>query len=572
VVVLGGGFGGAYTALALERQAAQGAALEVALVNRENYLVFQPMLAEVIAGDVGILDTVSPLRQLLARTELYVREIERVDLQRRVVTLGAGLTPQAHELQFDHLVLALGNVTDFRGIPGLREHALAFKSLADAVRIRNHVINVLEQASIVRDVEARRTMLTFVVAGGGFSGTEVAAAINDFVRRAVVHYRAIPQGELRVVLVHSGASVLERELTQRLARYATKTLAAQGIELLLGQRLVAASPQHAVLADGMRIATRTLISTVPSSPNPLVEQLGVPLCGGRLQCDGTTAVEGLDRVWAVGDCALVPMRTGEPSPPTAQHAIRQAKLTAANIAAAQTGGARRVFTFTGLGKLGALGHRRAVAELPGGFTVEGRLAWMMWRAIYWAKLPGAARKARVALAWLSDLALPAHPVQLNLGDARGAAQAHYEPGETVFAEGDVGDSLYMILAGEVEVLKRVGAETRVVRTLGPGEYFGEMALLGRHPRSAGTRALSALDLLVLPGSDFAALADGLSEFRGEFEAIASARAQADAARAGAAPSAATLAAPPALTSDAPPAPTPDATPVPRAPRAPQPRS
>lgn len=150
------------------------------------------------------------------------------------------------------------------------------------------------------------------------------------------------------------------------------------------------------------------------------------------------------------------MPNGQPSPPTAQHAIRQAKVTAANILAAHTGGTRRSSAFTGLGKLGILGHHRAVAELPGGITVEGATAWLMWRAIYWSKLPGAARKTRVAVSWLSDLVLPAHPVQLNLGGGRGATQAHYEPSEVVFAEGDTGDSLYMILAGQVEVLKRVG--------------------------------------------------------------------------------------------------------------------
>jgi NADH dehydrogenase len=535
VVVLGGGFGGVYTALALERLAAKGAEVEVALVNRENYLVFQPMLAEVIAGDVGILDTVSPLRQLLEHTDLFVREVEAVDLQRRTVTLGAGLTPQAHELEFDHLVIALGNVTDFRGVPGLPEHAMPFKTLADSVRIRNHVINVLEQSSIVEDAELRSTMLTFVVAGGGFSGTEVAAALGDFVRGAVRSYRSIAPEEVRVVLVHSGTSVLERELTPHLARYATTALAEQGIELLLGQRLVAASPHGAVLSDGQRIATRTLISTVPSSPNPVLEQLALPTLGGRLDCEPTTAVKGCDRVWAVGDCALIPMPGGEPSPPTAQHAIRQAKLCAANILAVHTGARPRAFGFTGLGKLGALGHRRAVAELPGGITVEGVPAWLMWRAIYWAKLPGAARKTRVAVSWLSDLVLPPHPVQLNLGGGRGATQAHYEAGETVFEEGDSGDSLYMVLSGQVEVLKRFGADAQVVRTLGPGEYFGEMALLGRHPRSASTRALGTLDLLVLPGSDFAALADGLGEFRSEFEQIARVRAESDATHAPAAP-------------------------------------
>jgi NADH dehydrogenase len=531
VVVLGGGFGGVYTALHLERLAAKGAPVEVSLVNRENYLVFQPMLAEVIAGDVGILDTVSPLRQLLPSTQLFVREIEDVDMDRRVVRLGAGLTPQNHELEFDHLVVALGNVTDFRGVPGLPEHALPFKTLADSVRIRNHVINVLEQSSVVTDADVRRTMLTFVVAGGGFSGTEVAAALNDFVRDAARHYRSIPLEEVRIVLVHSGKNVLDRELTPRLARYSTKALVDQRIELLLGERLVAASPHSAVLSDGRRIATRTLISTVPSSPNPIVEQLGLASVRGRLECDATMAVKGCDRVWATGDCAQVPMPGGEPCPPTAQHAIRQAKVLAANIVADHSGRKRRQFAFKGLGKLGALGHHRAVAELPGGITVEGTTAWLMWRCIYWAKLPGASRKTRVAVSWLSDLVLPPHPVQLNLGGGRGATQAHYEPGEVVFEEGDAGDSLLMILSGQVEVIKRVGSELQQIRTLGPGEYFGEMALLGRQPRSATTRALSALDLLVLPGSDFAALANSLNDFRGEFEQIAQSRAEADTARA-----------------------------------------
>ena len=529
VVVLGGGFGGVYAALQLERLAARGAPVDVSLVNRENYLVFQPMLAEVIAGDVGILDTVSPLRQVLQRTRLFVREIEDVDLDRRVVTLAAGLTPRPQELAFDHLVVALGSVTDFRGIPGLPEHALPFKTLADAVRIRNHVIYALEQSSVERDPDLRRAMLTFVVAGGGFSGTEVAAALNDFVRRAVRDYRSIPQDDVRIILVHSGSSVLERELRPRLATYATTALAEQGIELFLGERLVAASPRSAVLSGGRRISTRTLISTVPSSPNPVVQQLGLPTARGRLECDATMAVTGGDGVWAVGDCALIPMPNGEPCPPTAQHAIRQAKVLAANIVARHTGAPLRLFAFTGLGKLSALGHRHAVAELPGGIRLAGLPAWLLWRGIYWSKLPGASRKTRVAISWVSDLVLPPHPVQLNLGGGSGATHGHYEPGETVFNEGDVGDSLFMILSGRVEVLKRFGAEPRVIRTLGPGEYFGEMALLGRHPRSATTRALTRLDVLVLPGSDFSALAESLTEFRREFEEIARLRAESDAA-------------------------------------------
>ena len=532
VVVLGGGFGGVYTALHLERLAERHRPVEVALVNRENYLVFQPMLAEVVAGDVGILDTLSPLRQLLPRTSLYVREIDAVDLERRVVTLAAGITPRTQDLPFDDLVVALGGVTDFRGIPGLPEHALPFKTLADAVRIRNHVIHVLEQSSMESDPDLRRTMLTFVVAGGGFSGTEVAAALTDFVRRAARDYRSIPPSDLRIVLVHSGARVLERELTPKLSAYATRALREQGIELRLGERLIAATPGSAVLSDGRRIPTRTLISTVPSSPNPVVERLGLPTERGRVQCDTTLAVTGHEGVWALGDCALVPMADGTPSPPTAQHAIRQAKVLASNILARRSGAPMRRFAFSGLGKLGGLGHRRAVAELPGGIRLAGLPAWLMWRGVYWSKLPGASRKTRVAISWVSDIVLPPHPVQLNLGGGRGATQAHYEPGERVFEEGDAGDSLFMILGGEVEVLKRFEGGPVVVGTLGPGEYFGEMALLGRHPRSATVRARTALDVLVLAGADFSALTGSLPEFRKGFEEIARLRAEANAARVG----------------------------------------
>ena len=194
------------------------------------------------------------------------------------------------------------------------------------------------------------------------------------------------------------------------------------------------------------------------------------------------AVKGNEGVWAVGDCALIPMPGGEPCPPTAQHAIRQAKVLAGNILASHTGAPLRSFAFTGLGKLGALGHHRAVAELPGGVHVEGLLAWLMWRGIYWSKLPGAPSQDAGGHLLAERPGAPGPPRPAQPGRRPGATQAHYEPGETVFDEGDTGDSLYMILAGRVEVLKRFRLEPQVVGTLGPGEYFGEMALLG--PTSA----------------------------------------------------------------------------------------
>jgi NADH dehydrogenase len=526
VVVLGGGFGGVYAALALERLRRRGAPLEVVLVNRENYLVFQPLLAEVVAGSVGVMDTVTPLRRLLPGVRVYVREIDRVDVEARTVTLGPGILPRATDLEYDSLVVALGTVADFRGQPGLAEHALPFRTLADAISLRNHLIHVLEQASVEDDEALRREMLTFVVAGGGFSGTEVVAEIHDFIRRACSRvYSSIDPAESRVILVHSGKRVLERELTPRLSAYATRALAERGVELLLGRRLSAATPAAAVLGDGTRIPTRTLVSTVPSSPNPVIAELGLPTERGRLVCDATLQVQGRDDVWALGDCALVPMPDGSGmAPPTAQHAIRQAAVVAANVSARLTGGAPTRFQFTGLGKLGALGHHSAVAELPGGIRLSGFPAWVMWRAVYWSKLPGPARKLRVALSWMSDLVLPPDPLQLNLGGGRGVGQAHFETGETVFDQGDLGDRLYMIVSGEAEVVREEDGRSVVLGRLGAGEYFGEAALIGRTLRYATVRATSPMDVLTLPRGDFQALVGGLPGLRGSVEAVVAQRA------------------------------------------------
>jgi NADH dehydrogenase len=524
VLVLGGGFGGVYAALALERLRRKGAPIEVVLVNRENYLVFQPLLAEVVSGSVGVADTVTPLRRLLPDVRVYVRELERVDVEAKTVTLGPGILPRPTVLSYDSLVVALGTVTDFRGQPGLPEHALPFKSLADAISLRNHLIHVLEQASVEEDQDLRREMLTFVVAGGGFSGTEVVAEVGDFVRGACRRvYRSIDPAELRVVLIHSGERVLERELTRRLSEYATRSLRGWGVELLLRERLVAATPAAAILSNGARIPTRTLVSTVPASPNPVTAELGLPTERGRLVCDDTLRVTGREDVWALGDCALVPMLAGGHAPPTAQHAIRQARVVAANIVARVSGEPASRFEFSGLGKLGALGHHRAVAELPGGLRLSGFLAWLMWRAVYWVKLPGPSRKLRVALSWLSDLLLPPDPLQLNIGGGRGVGQAHFEAGEAVFHQGDLGDRLYMIVSGEAEVVREEDDADVLLARLGPGEYFGEAAMLGRTPRSATVRAVGPLDVLTLPRGDFQALLGSLPELRHQFEEVASRR-------------------------------------------------
>jgi NADH:ubiquinone reductase (H+-translocating) len=527
IVILGGGFAGVYTARRLEKRLARLGLrddCEVVLVNRDNYFVFQPMLPEVLSGSIGILDTVSPLRRLLPHTTVVVREVESVDLEARVVRTSPGVHPHPSEISYDHLVLALGTVTDFRGLRGLPEHALPFKSLGDALALRNHVIGALEEAAVEKEDELRRQLLTFVVAGGGFSGVEVAAELNDFVRGVACHYASIDRAQIRVVLLHSQERILP-EVSPKLARFAQDILARRGVEVRLGERLEAASAEAAIVAGGERIPTRTLVSTVPSSPHPILETLALPRTpNGRLRVTAELDVEGCPGLWALGDCAQVPNPDGRTyAPPTAQHAIRQARTAADNIVATLAGERRRAFSFAGLGKMGSLGHRCAVAEVMG-FQVSGFFAWWLWRTIYLAKLPGWARRIKVATSWTLDLFLQPDLVQLRTGDGSGVRREHYEPGQTVFHQGDVGDCVFVIVDGAAEVVRHDDAGPVRVACLGAGEVFGEMALLGSGVRGATVRCLEAMTILRLARRDFRLLDASIPALRRSFEDVAATRA------------------------------------------------
>ena len=524
VVILGGGFAGIYAAMELEKALGKGADLEIVLVNKENYFVFQPMLPEVISGTIGILDVVSPIRRLLPRTDLHVRDVEEVDLEKKVVVTSPGFRPQPHVIPFDHLVLALGSVTDFRGLRGLPDHAFPFKNLGDALNLRNHVIRALDEAAIERDDEVlRKQLLTFVVAGGGFSGVEVVAELNDFVREVARSYAGIDPREIRIVLLHAGQRILP-EVAESLAVFAQGILMRRGVEIRFETKLEAATSDAALLRGGETIPTKTLVSTVPSFPHPLLETL--PLAKGknrRLLANRHLQAEGRTDVWTFGDCAVVPQADGTPAPPTAQHAIRQAKVAAENIVATLQGRPLRTFDFKGLGKMGALGHRSAVAELPFGIKVSGFPAWWIWRSIYLAKLPGWGRRLRVASAWTLDLLLPPELVQLKLSGSGGVTQEHFEPGQDVFRQGDLGDRVYVILSGAAEVWRETDGRVEAVARLGPGDWFGEMALLNQTTRGASVRCLEAMDALSLPKRDFTVLAANLPELRASFDRVMAAR-------------------------------------------------
>src|ERR1700731_2791238 len=399
VLILGGGFGGLYAALHLDKTIARDQDIEVTLVSRENFLLFTPMLPEVAAGDLELTDIVSPLRQMLKRTNVLIAEVESIDPAQRCVTLAYGWNrDQKKILSYDHLLIALGSETSFFNLPGVEESAATMKSLGDAVVPRNQALAMLELASLVEDPVIRRNMLTFVVAGGGFAGVETVGALNDFVREAARYYPNVTEENVRIVLVHPSAGILP-ELGEDLGRYAQRKLAARGVEIRTETRVSGYSDRGVEFKNGDAIAARTLIWTAGVTPHAVLQTLPFKKEKNRIVVDETLEVPGFPGVWAVGDCASVPdTKTGKAQPPTAQHALRQGRHCAKNIVATIRGKPKKPFSFTTLGQLAIIGRRTGVANILG-LQFSGLLAWGLWRAIYLMKLPRFEKKLRVALSW-----------------------------------------------------------------------------------------------------------------------------------------------------------------------------
>ena len=425
IVILGGGFGGIYAALRFEKALARGAALEVTLVNRENFFLFTPMLHEVAASDLDITDIVSPIRTLLRRVKFVQGEVEAIDLEARRVTVSHGGDAHGHELDYDHLVIGLGAITNFYDLPGVEARALTMKSLGDAIALRNRLIECLEEA----DPECCRVkvpLLTFVVAGGGFAGVETVAAVNDFVREALRFYPNLTEAQVRVVLVHDGPVILP-ELGERLGAYAQRKLTERKVDIRVNTKIAGMSEIGVKLGDGTAIPANTLVWTAGTAPNPLLAALPCQKERGRLVANAFMEVPGWPGVWALGDCAVIQdPRTGRPYPPTAQHALRQGRVLADNILATIGGGQKKAFAFKTIGLLASIGRRTGVAQILG-VNFSGFVAWWLWRTIYLSKLPRLEKKVRVALDWLLDIVFSKDLVQFRTQRAPTMSRAETEP-------------------------------------------------------------------------------------------------------------------------------------------------
>ncbi len=417
VVILGGGFAGVSTAMNLEKEFRNDPSVAFTLVSETNALLFTPMLAEVAASSLEPTHISTALRSSLHRTRVVRAQVVGIDLENRRVKL----SDRAETLPYDHLVLALGAVSSLPPGDGIAEHALEFKTLADAIRIRNHVIDAFDHADGEPNPARRRALLTFVVAGGGFSGAELVGGLNDFARGMLADYPNLSADDLRIVLVHSRERILP-ELSASLADYALERMRARGVIFELNARVSAARPGVVVLkrtelekTDAtkkpepilLEIPTETLVWAAGATPSRLLKELAVERDKrGAVLVENTLAVRGHTGLWALGDCAIVPdAKTGKSCPPTAQFAIRQARTLARNLRASIHGEPLQPFHFDSLGTLCVVGHHTACAEIKG-YKFSGFFAWFLWRTLYLIKLPGLERKVRVVGDWTIELFFP----------------------------------------------------------------------------------------------------------------------------------------------------------------------
>ncbi len=415
ILILGGGFAGLNTVLALEKLLEDDERVEILLINRENYILFTPMLSEVAIGTVDPRHIVTPIRELCWKTEFHRGEVIQIDLEaQQVDVLYNGLPHERDTLRYDHLVLAMGSTTNVMLVPGVDKYAFNFKEIGDALLIRNHILEMFERADTTANPEAKRAMLTFSVIGGGYSGVEIAAAIQSMTERLEPLYPTIMPEDIRVVIVEAQGRILGT-LPEDLSAYAHKELLAMGVEVLTDTKTQQVFSDCMALSNGETIRTHTVVWATGVVIPPLLMNLqcnkdikGRPLGTPELR------LKGYQNVWAIGDNVLTPLPDASGFyPPTAQVSVQQGRFVAKNIVNALQGKPLEIFQFKQKGEMVVLGERSAVA-IVSGYKLKGFAAWVLWRLFYLSKLPRWTKKIRVAVDWILNLFGPTESTQIKV--------------------------------------------------------------------------------------------------------------------------------------------------------------
>ena len=512
VVVIGGGFAAVQFAKTL-RAKLRPSDCEILLFNRENHMVFHPLLADVAGASINVDAAAAPLRQMLPGVGCRTERVERIDLSASEIEYdeGNGVRTRLH---YDHVVLACGADSNLGIIPGMTEHAFAFKVMRDAIDLRQHVVRQMEHAEATTDPERRRWFLHFIIVGAGFSGVEVAGELNELVRSSTRFYRNFREEDVVVTMVHSQDQILP-EVAPTLRDFARKKMEKAGVTIVLNSRAVAATHEGVELKDGRKLLGATIVCTIGTTVSSLVQSLHVPKEKGRIRTTPEMRIEGQTNAWALGDCALIINDFDKkPSPTTGQFAERQGRQAARNLVRFLHGEPTKPFSFKALGQLCSIGGYSAVAEMFG-MRFSGFLAWFMWRGVYLFKLPTWSRRCKVALDWAWDVLFPRDLSFLNTDATLNVTHAYYLPGDYIHRQGELARTFCIIDEGEVEALKVTppDPEPKIVAVLSKGDFFGEATLLGDHPHETSVRARTVVRLTQIGSGLFTQLAGASTPLR-----------------------------------------------------------
>lgn len=516
LLILGGGLAGAHLAARIKGRLQLQDNLDIGIVDYNNASVWHGLLPQVISGLVQAQYTLAPLRRAVHGVTHYNNMIERIDLPNRRVFVSRGDERAQMILEYDYLALILGSVTDVNRFPGIVEHGFQTKTIGDAMHLRNHLIDMLEQASMEPDPAERRRMLTFVVAGAGFAGVEIGGQSNEFIRSILRFYPSIQPSEIRFVLLSNSPRILPA-LSEELAARTMRFLEAQGVEFRTGISIASATAATAILTTGERIPTRTVIVTVGIGTNPVVADLPVDFVHGRIACDQYCRVLDWPGVYAVGDNAAIPdLQRGGFYPPTGIAAFGGATSAADNILADLRGQRPhecRILPFEAL-----LPTKGYCLMQFGGLKLDGPAAGVFLRLVWLVNMHTWQHRTMLASDWILRAIFPRDISQLPLSRTDTIVPMRFAPGEVIIREGDPGSRFYIITEGEVEVIRELpdGPEEAVAR-LGSGQHFGEIALIYGVTRTATIRALVETQVLSLARQDFNALVKHLPALRDAFD-------------------------------------------------------
>ena len=524
ILILGGGFAGVYTAKALKKIKSRGC--EIELISDNNYFIFQPLLPEVAAGTLNSADAVTPIRQMLKGIKFRNAEVSHIDFESKRVFIYQGFKKSRHYIAYDHLVIALGQISNLEIVPGLKDHAFKMRSLQDAHDLRNHIIGCLELADVTSNNKLRERLLNFVVIGGGFSGVETIGEIKEMIDRLIPYYGSLNKNEINFHIVEFASQLLP-DMDKNIGEYTYKKFSKKNINVHLNTALKEVTEYKIFLSNNKNIFSHTVISTIGSSVSDLIKNSGLDLEYGKIVADGYFRVKNKKNVWAIGDAALIPNEDKKQmlfkqkkiafAPPNAQFAVRQGKLLANNITNSIKSNSLKKFHYTSKGSLASLGSRDGVGKIYF-LTVKGLLAWLIWRVFYLSFIPSFSTKIRVFFGWIVESILPRNAVMTRSLKNDSVRFQNFKKGDIVFEEGMVADGFYIVIKGSFKnTFRREKTGKNFEKFYKVNDHFGARVILSGNRRTGTIEALEDSKVVKIDKITFAVLNSHFMPFKNYFE-------------------------------------------------------